>query len=156
MTFCKKNMIRFHDQTDYFELDLATQEGRGTPAEGDAYMTLKIVSAGFEGHNDLWVDSRSLQKFCRDIIELATKRQGSATIEGISPNELEITVRSIDRSGHMVVEGFTGYEVQRERGTRRHSITFGIEFDPSQLNEVERVPWVKQNAESGSPGESNP
>ena len=140
-------MIRFHDQTDYLELDLAMQEEAGTPAEGDAYMTLRIVSAGFQGQNDLWVDSRTLRRFCRDILDLATRRQGSATIEGMSPNELAIKVRSIDRSGHMVVEGSTEYEVQRERGTRRHSITFGIEFDPSQLNEVERVPWIRQNAE---------
>jgi len=146
-------MIRLHDQTDYFELALATQEGSGTPAESDAYMTVKIDSAGFCGHNDLWVDARALRRFCSDLLHLAAKRQGSATIEGISPGEMEITVRSIDRSGHMVVEGSTGYEVQRERGTRRHSITFGIEFDPSQLNEVERVPWVRQNAEQDGGGQ---
>lgn len=140
-------MIRLHDQTDYFELDLAAQEGCGTPAEGDAYMTVQINSAGFRGHNDLWVDARALRKFCSDLLLLAAKRQGIAKIEGMSPNEMEIVVRSIDHSGHMVVEGMTGYEVQRERGTRRHAVSFGFEFDPSQLNEVECVPWVKQNAE---------
>lgn len=140
-------MIRLNDQTDYFELDLAAQEGSGTPAEGDAYMTVRINSAGFKGHNDLWVDARALRKFCSDLLRLAAKRQGAAKIEGMSPNEMEIVIRSIDHSGHMVVEGMTGYEVQRERGTRRHSVSFGFEFDPSQLNEVERLPWVKQNAQ---------
>jgi len=144
-------MIRFHDLNDYFELDMATQEGIESPAMGDAYMTLKIVSAGFVGHNDLWVDALSLRKFCTDILQLATKRQGTARIEGMSPNEMEITVRSIDRSGHMIVEGTTGYGVHRERGLRHHSVTFGIEFDPSQLNEVERVSWVRQNAEQAAP-----
>ena len=143
-------MIRFHDQTDYFELDLATQEGSESPAEGDAYVTLKIVSAGFVGHNDMWVDARSLRKFCSDIIQLATKRQGSARIEGMSPNRMDITVRSIDHTGHMIVEGTTGRDVRRERGPRRHSMTFGIEFDPSQLNDVERVTWVRQNAEQAA------
>ena len=147
-------MIRFHDQTDYFELDLAKQEGSETPAEGDAYITLKIVSAGFAGHNDLWVDARSLRMFCSDILQLAKKRQGSARIEGISPGELEITVRSIDRSGHMVVEGTAGYQVRRERGRRHHSVTFGFEFDPSQLNDVEKVSWIKQNAEQCGGGNS--
>ena len=147
-------MIRFHDQKDYFELELTMQEVGGTPAEGDAYMTVKIDSAGFRGHNDLWVDARALRRFCTDLLHLAAKRRGSAKIEGMSPNEMEIVVRSIDYSGHMVVEGTTGYEVQREHGTRRHSVTFGFEFDPSQLNEVERVSWLTHNAEQDGGGES--
>ena len=86
-------MIRFHDLNDYFELDLATQEGRESPATGDAYMKLKIVSAGFVGHNDLWVDARLLRKFCSDILKLATKRQVSARIEGMSPNAAPLSPR---------------------------------------------------------------
>ena len=140
-------MIHFHDQNDSFEFALAMQEGDETPAEGDACVTLKIVSAGFAGYNHLWVEARSLRKFCRDLLRLAKERQGSAKMEGMGPDEMEIVVvRSIDALGHMIVEGTTGRKVQGERGLRLHSITFGFEFDPSQLNEVERVPWVVHNA----------
>ncbi len=140
-------MLRFDSQEDFVEIDLATQETADLPSRGDAYLTIRVSSAGFAGHNDLWVPAAVLRSFCQSLIALERDRHGEAVLESISPNELRIVIRSVDSRGHMLVEGATGYEVQRENSRPWHSVAFGFEFDPSQLVRVVSVDWVRRNAE---------
>ena len=63
-------MLRFHNETDFLEIDLASQEAAELPSRGDGYLTIRISSSGFSGHNDLWVYAKSLRDFCRGLIEL--------------------------------------------------------------------------------------
>jgi hypothetical protein len=126
-------MLRFHDREDFVEVDLINQETSELPSKGDAYLTIRVSSEGFTGHNDLWVLSSVFSSFCRTLVELENSRKGEAVLESISPGELRLVVRSLNSRGHMVVEGYTGYNVQRENLSIRHSVQFGFEFDPSQL-----------------------
>ncbi len=146
-------MIRFHDQDNFVELDLVQEEGATLPSRGDAYVTLRVSSAGFSGHNDLWVFSQSLSSFCLSLVSLERDRRGEAVLESISPGELSLRIRSVDRAGHMAIEGKTGYPVQREHGLIEHSVQFGFEFDPSQLLKAVKVDWVKRNAEPSTPAD---
>ena len=141
-------MLRFENQGNFFELDLTRQEVDELPSKGDAYVTVRVSSAGFVGHNDLWVACGSLREFCASLIALERDRRGKAEIHSMSPNELLLTVRSADSRGHMLVEGATGYHVlQREGATLWHAVQFGFEFEPSQLVAATSVAWVKENAE---------
>ena len=140
-------MIRFGTEDNFIEIDLASQEEADLPSRGDAYVTVKVQSHGFSGHNDLWLLADSLRSFCAALVSLEAKRQGEARIEGISPGELDLRIFSVDRLGHMAVEGITGYGIQSENAIFPHSVRFGLEFDPSQLVAAVRVPWVKRNAE---------
>ena len=140
-------MLRFENQADCLEIDLASQETDDLPSRGDAYMTIRVSSAGFAGHNDLWVLASSLRSFCRALIALEADRRGEAVLESISPDELRLIVRSVDSRGHTAVEGCTGYHVQQENSRPWHSVHFGFEFEPSQLLKAVAVDWVKRNAE---------
>jgi hypothetical protein len=140
-------MIRFEDKKDYFELGVAMQEDEALPSRGDVYITVRVLSSGFSGENELWVDSKSVRHFCRSLVELEKTRRGSAELESISPGELKLKVSSLDRAGHMGIEGRTGYLVQKGNFSAYHSVEFGFEFDPSQLLKAIRDSWLRRNAE---------
>jgi hypothetical protein len=139
-------MLRFENQEDFVEIGLANQETADLPSRGDAYLTVRVSSAGFSGHNDLWVLGHSLRAFCTALIALEHERRGEAAIEAISPGELTLKIRSVDSRGHMSIEGSTGYDVHRENSRPWHAIHFGFEFDPSQLTKAVSVEWVRKNA----------
>jgi len=115
------------------------------PSRGDAYVTIEISSHGFSGHNDLWVSYGSIQSFCKNLIRLEEVRTGETILESISPNELYIKVFSTTSRGHMGILGSTGYSIQNENSRFKHSVSFGFEFDPSQLIAAIKVDWVKRN-----------
>jgi hypothetical protein len=139
-------MLRFENQEDFVELNLAKQETADLPSKGDAYVTVRISAAGFSGQNVLWVLAPALRSFCQGLVALERERRGQAVLESVLREELRIVVRSVDSWGHMAVEGSTGYRVQREHVRPWHSVTFGFEFDPAQLIRAVRVDWVRANA----------
>jgi hypothetical protein len=144
-------MIRFADHENFFELDLSMQEDENLPSKGDAYVTIRLSSNGYAGQNDLWVSFESLCNFCRNIIELESKRKGEAILESLSPGELYLQIFSIDSLGHMGVRGSTGFRIFKGMHLFPHSVTFGFEFDPSQLVNAANVQWVRKNgAETGT------
>jgi hypothetical protein len=138
-------MIKFIDHKNYVEIDIVNQEDDNLPSHGDSYVTVAISSNGFSGHNDLWVFHSSLQSFCRNLIRLEADRKGVATLESISPDELILTVFSVNSRGHIGVKGMTGYNIQSENSSFNHSVSFGFEFDPSQLVDAINVDWVIKN-----------
>lgn len=149
-------MLRFENQQDFLELGLADQEAADLPSKGDAYLTVRVSADGFSGHNDLWVLAPALRSFCHDLVALERDRRGQAVLESVLPEELRIVVRSVDSCGHMLVEGSTGYPVQREHSRPWHSVAFGFEFDPSQLARAVGVAWVRANAEPGATPNGGP
>jgi len=147
-------MLRFENQQDCLEIDLAEQESAVLPSKGDAYVTVRVSSDGFSGHNDLWVLAPALRSFCQSLAALERDRRGQAVLESVLSEEFHMVVRSVDSCGHMLVEGSTGYQVQREHSHTWHSVAFGFEFDPSQLVRALSVPWVRANAERGASSSS--
>ena len=148
--------MRFENQQDFLELDLTEQETADLPSKGDAYVTVRVSSGGFSGHNDLWVLAPALRSFCQGLVSLERDRRGKAVLESVLPEELRIVVRSVDSCGHMLIEGSTGYQAQREHSRPWHSVAFGFEFDPSQLVRAVRVAWVRTNAEPGASPNGDP
>lgn len=138
-------MIRFEDKNNYLELDIAMQEKDDLPSKGDAYITIKLHSNGYAGHNDLWVSYESLCNFCRNLIELEKKRKGETILESVSPGELYLQILSIDSLGHVGLKGTTGFQVFEGTDLFPHSVTFGFEFDPSQLEKAVKVDWIRFN-----------
>lgn len=120
--------------------------GDDTPAEEDAYITIRVQSSGFSGSNDLWVNGADFKSFCRQLVELEKSRKGEARLSSISPDELSLTIKSIDSLGRVAVVGDTGYSVHIGQQTDEHRVTFGFEFDPSQLAAAVVTPWVKSGA----------
>lgn len=124
---------------------MAMQEKDDLPSKGDAYITIKLHSNGYAGRNDLWVSNKALCTFCHDLIELEDKRKGETILESISPGELYLQIFSIDSLGHMGIRGTTGFQVFGGTDLFPHSVTFGFEIDPSQLEKAAKVGWIKLN-----------
>ena len=140
-------VLRFSDGQNAFEMDVAIEEDRSLPSHGDAYVTVKVQSEGFNGHNDLWVLGPALSAFCRSLVQLNNSLMGEALLESISPKELELKVRSVSSRGHLAVEGSTGYNVEGTNGQSYwHAVSFGLEFEPSQLTAAVALPWVQRYA----------
>ena len=139
--------MRFHNQDNFVDIDLASQSPTNTPPGSDVHLTIRVSSRGFAGHNEVWVLAASFKAFCRSLVDLERDRAGEAVLEALSPDECRIVVRSVDSRGHMAVGGATGYAVQMENCLVWHSVTFGFEFDPSQLIEAVKVDWLLRDAE---------
>ena len=138
-------MIRFEENNNFLELDMAMHEKVDLPSKGDAYITIKLHSNGYAGQNDLWVSHESLCYFCRNLIELENKRKGETILESMSPGKLYLQIFSIDSLGHMGIRGTTGFQVFEGTDLFPHSVTFGFEFDPSQLEKATKIDWIKLN-----------
>jgi hypothetical protein len=102
-------------------------------SDGDAYDLLLLVRVryrGFAADIDTWVQRAAWMGFVQDLCILEERRQGEAKLESISPGELSLVVRSLDRAGHMGVEGTVGMRSYDADASLRFK-TFA--FDPSQL-----------------------
>ncbi len=141
-------MLRLASDKGLIEIDVVEFGGEGAPAEEDAYVTVKVQSSGFVGSNDLWVEGAAFKLFCTQLVELERVRNGEATLSSISPDELNLTIKTIDALGHVAVIGTTGYGIHDSQQTYEHRVKFGFEFEPSQLAAAVATPWVRSGAES--------
>ena len=132
-------MIILTDNMSTLEIDLASWDG-------DAYIIVRIDSRGYSGTNDLHILTEEFERFCRDILELQRTLKGQAVLNSISPNELSIIIKPFDALGHISVTGKCGYHIHTSHGTNWHSVEFGFEVDPQQIDKVASVEWVKKHA----------
>ncbi|MDX2220568.1 MAG: hypothetical protein SF172_16235 [Burkholderiales bacterium] len=109
---------------------------------GDVYVLISVSSSGYSGKNDLWVDGEALRSFVVQLADLNQSLKGKATLQSMSPGELELTIQSVSSRGHLAVSGSTGYQVLGENSSWWHSVTFGFEFEQSQLQEAIKRSWL--------------
>jgi hypothetical protein len=112
------------DSGDYLAID------RAEPSDESILVVVDVRCRGFTGRIDTWIMRREWLDFCDQLRVLEERRQGTASVESVSPKELRVTARSTDRAGHMAIEGFVGY-----RGAHGEALlSFSpISFDPSTL-----------------------
>ena len=136
--------LRFQGQCHSLEIDATIEEDASLQSLGDAFVQVSIRSSGFVGHNDLWLHRGDLTQFVRQLGELDRSLKGEARLCSISPNELELVVRSVSSRGNVAVSGNTGHSVQSENAAFWHSVTFGFEFEAGQLSEALQSSWLGQ------------
>jgi hypothetical protein len=120
------------------------------PAD-DLRLTVSVARAGFAGTATTWVEAAAWERFVCDLERLDERRLGEARLEGMSPEELVLQVRSIDEAGHLGVEGLLGRRTQDTRVTLRFSI---LVFDPAQLAVFARA--ARELGATPSPGSRDP
>lgn len=140
------SLLTLRSGDSFFEMGVAIEEGPSLPAQGDAYVTIKVQSKGFAGHNDLWVQSEAMHAFCSALITLERNLKGEAALEAISPGELSLKVCSANSRGGVGIVGTIGYHVQNESTEYLRAVSFGFEFESSQLSAAVKLPWVKRYA----------
>ena len=119
------------DSGDFLSIERRDDDG----PSGDILVVVEVRCRGFTARIDTWVVREAWAAFCEQLDKLEESRQGSATVESISPKELRLTIRSTDRAGHMGIEGFVGY-----RGTFGETLLLFsvLPVDPSSLPQLAR------------------
>ena len=128
----------FEDGQSQLEIDLVNWGG-------DAYVSAKVRSQGFAGEVDLHVIAEEFKQFCKDLCSLQQSLKGKAELNSISPDELKITIQPFNSLGHMTVSGTVGQHISTSQSMNWHSVNFGFEIDPQQLDKAVKVDWVVEH-----------
>ena len=134
----------FHSAQGKLDVSVVSEEIGELPGKGDVRISALIKSNGFRGHNDISLDGKDFDSFCRALIALEASRQGEAKIAGMSPNAFELTIGSLDFLGHIGVWGKTGYHVMSPRKDFFHAVEFGFEVEPGQLQQAAKNELVRR------------
>ena len=118
-----------------------------TEWDPDPVVEASLSTGAFRAGVGTHVCRKMWRAFVDEFALLEEKRQGTATVESISPKELRLVFRSIGSLGHMGVEGYLGY---RGGGGPEQLLTFEVlEFDPScLLPALQAIREMKQSEES--------
>jgi hypothetical protein len=99
---------------------------------GDFLVSIEVEADDFRGHADGHVTGKDFRQFAGDLKRLDQFRKGMAQLSSAAAGEFEVTIRAIDRAGHMGVSGVLNYlRPGPERPPQK--LEFFFEFDPSQL-----------------------
>lgn len=141
-------MFRLTNATSYFELELLRDESDSDSANGYPSVLFRAATSsnGFRGESEAWVFTEHLEKFCESIVSLNDLLKGEASLDSLSPNELSVKLASVNSRGYLGVSGQIGNHVFTENSDYWHSISFGFEFEPAQLQGAIRAPWITRYA----------
>jgi len=112
--------------------------------DGDAYISTKIDSRGFSGQTEAHIISQDFKAFCKSLLELQLSLKGEVSLNSVSPNEIEIKIKPNDNLGHMSVSGSIGQHVFTSNESNWHSVQFGFEIEPQQLDKAIKIEWVNE------------
>ncbi len=97
------------DKGDFVEVLLVERIPPGLPGAGDLRLHVRVAFSTFRGEYDqVWVEASAFRAFLSELQVLEERRQGSATLMSMSPDELILQVHSTDRAGHMGATGQLG------------------------------------------------
>ena len=108
----------------------------GASAGGDVRVIARVRFGDFGGTVDAWIARDTWSTFSEQLIALERTRQGKAMLESMSPGELRLCLRSLDRQGHMGVEGELTHNLYGAGGRRPQLLQLqfdAMEFDPTLL-----------------------
>jgi hypothetical protein len=125
--------MQIRDNQDFIEIDVVDRVPGNLPTPGDVELSVEVSSGKFRGQAFAWIEARKLSSFIAQLCDLERSRTGSAEMEGMSPGEFRLRIFSIDRRGHVAIEGRLVHQASQ---SFRHSIDFGFEFDPTFLPKV--------------------
>ena len=137
--------LKFTDRSNSFELDVEIDDST-TPSRGDARVVAATTSSTFSGRGNGWVSQHGMERFCEALIALEHSLRGEAKLQSMSPGAVELLIRSVTSRGHVAVEGKLGKLIYSRDSQFWHSVSFGFEFDQSQLTSAVALPWVRHYA----------
>jgi len=117
------------------EINFSSNSGRVSMswhADDDYYVAIAVKAHGFRGHADGHVIDAEFRAFARSMQDLADSRNGEASMKSAHPGLFELTVRSVDRVGHLGVFGSLSFETVGHP-EERQSLRFSLHFDPAQI-----------------------
>jgi hypothetical protein len=125
------------DGEDYLEVTVAERSTVVLDA-GDTRFTVRVRISGLNvvltAETLCWVALPALATFAEQLRVLEERRQGSAVLESMSPNELRLEIRITDRAGHVAAVGQVGRWLGAGSGEPYWSaVAFRVPFYPTEL-----------------------
>lgn len=68
--------LRFSNGEDFFEMLVHIEEDSSLQSYGDAYVSARVASSGFAGHNDFWIEAEAFRDFAMALVELDRSFKG--------------------------------------------------------------------------------
>ena len=107
----------------------------GTPGDEDLFINVTVVVGGYSAADQVWVVGDDWRGFMNELRKLEEVRKGQATLRGASPHDLELAFKTTDRTGHMAVLGFVGWN---SPDGFYQKCEFGFAFDAGLLSNIVR------------------
>ena len=127
--------LYFQADSDLLKLRFVSASKRGRSFE----VSLEVGSRGFFGrHGEVHFLHSDSAKFVTSLRALDKTRQGVARLEAMSPGELWIEILSVDKLGHIHLQGLVTQESSIRPRRLWNSIGFDIELDPSTFPRIVR------------------
>lgn len=139
-------MLRLTNATSYFELEVLREEGVSENCYRSLVVRAAASSNGFSGESEAWVFTEHFEGFCKSLASLNEALKGEAVLESMSPNELSLKLASVNSRGYLGVSGMIGHLFLSENSDYWHSVSFGFEFEPAQLQIALQSSCVKKYA----------
>ena len=96
------------DRANAIELTLLERLPDDLPTPGDIHLRVKVEAEGFAGLSKVWIEKPMLELFTQDLLALERTRDGEAVLKSMNPDEFVLRLRSVDRAGHIAVNGQLG------------------------------------------------
>lgn len=135
--------VRWHRATmllrgdDHASLEI-TNSAEGPSSWGgrsDVRLFVAVSARGFSGTANVWVLGEVWTSFLKGLEVLDRTRSGVATVESMSPDELVLTFRIVDRAGHVAFACTLGRRLASGTAVLRIS---DVRFDPTEIPTVVR------------------
>ncbi|SRR6266566_1815481 len=117
--------------SNYIELEISS------PAPGSRARRTSVGAAcgEFRGvRAEVWLEPGELEGFLEDLRGLEKARKGRATLSAEDPRDFQLTIASIDRSGHLEVS----WKVAVQNTDASASIDVRFDLDASALPRILR------------------
>jgi hypothetical protein len=123
------------DHEQFLELTRSAFGEPATPARDDLLLSIAVQVEGYSAADQAWIAAEAWRGFLSQLRHLEERRHGEAKLEGMSPRDFRLVIRSTDQLGHMAVTGHVGWDTP-DGFSRR--LEFGFRFDPTLLPALSR------------------
>ena len=97
--------MKIGTKEEYVEIEELERNPEGTPCAGDVNVSVSLALQAFSGSYDgVWIGLTEMERFITELETLDEKRNGSAKISSMSPEEFSLEIRSSDSLGHIEIE----------------------------------------------------
>jgi hypothetical protein len=87
-------------------------------------------------HGEVWFDLPAIEAFLHAAKELDTKRTGSAALESMSPEELKLSLFTLDSRGHLgITVSISGTRFSGDH-PMKYSVASSFEIDPTSISQI--------------------
>lgn len=97
--------MKIGSEEEYLEIDELERIPEGIQCAGDVSVRIALKFQAFSGsYGGVWFELPEIERFISELKILNDKRNGSAKISSMSPEECTLEIRSSDSLGHMEIE----------------------------------------------------